>query len=111
MAIGFLVQLILTARACANRCTNGNRRGTTYITRSSIEANCWIGCRNHLLKKVIQVEKKNFLFDKTMGRLMRKIRKLGNRRKRSRSETTGRDCANCTALRTKVDGELFLAAR
>ena len=55
--------------------------------------------------------KKNFLFDKTMGRLMRKIRKLGNRRKRSRSETTGRDCAKCTALITKVDGELFLAAR
>lgn len=34
---------------------------------------------------------------------MRKIRKIANRRKRSRSNASGRDCSDCAALRTKVD--------
>ena len=64
-------------------------------------------------KEVLSTCKSDSLIDETMGRLLRKIRKIANRRKRSRtrSDATGRDCADCAALMTKVDGELFLAAR
>ena len=61
-------------------------------------------------RKSFEFKKATLLIDKTMGRLMRKVRKIANRRKRSKSDSTGRECANCAALRTKVDGELFLAA-
>ena len=76
-----------------------------------------------MLKTYFSVVRKSFNFDgvlfcstclirseETMGRLLKKIRKLvnrGNRSNRSR-DATAKDCANCSSLKAKVDGKLFL---